>query len=69
MFSEPHYFASAQKFLGVLHAGPTITIEGKVLVTKIPTVSGHRTVTDAMMHLGFAISAARVQELTLLVGI
>jgi hypothetical protein len=63
MFSEPRYFASAQKFLGVLHAGPTITVDGKVLVTKIPMVAGRRTIIDTMMHLGFAISAARVQEL------
>lgn len=63
MFSEPSYFASAQKFLGVLHAGPTITIEGKVLVSKIPTTNSSKTLVETMMHLGFAISAKKVREL------
>jgi hypothetical protein len=63
MFSEPRFFASAQKFLGVLYAGPTIDVEGKVLVASIPTTSTSKTLVQTMMHLGFVISAKKVQEL------
>lgn len=62
MFDDRSYFASASKFLGVLHSGPTFTNTGNVVTTAIPT-KRQVAVVDAMMHLGYAVSAARVLEL------
>jgi hypothetical protein len=60
MFHDPHYFGSATRFLGVLYAGPTTTIEGEVVLSRIPT---GRTRSEAMMHLGYLIKGQRVREL------
>lgn len=62
MFDDRSYFASASKFLGVLHSGPTFVSTGEVIATSIPTKKQHAVI-DSMMHLGYAVSAARVLEL------
>lgn len=62
MFDDRHYFASASRFLGVLHSGPTFTSTGDVVVTSIPTKK-QVAVVNTMMHLGYAVSAHRVLEL------
>lgn len=56
LYLDRKYFASAQRFLGILYAGPTIDIEGKVLVSKIPTSNNGRFIAQSMMHLGYVIA-------------
>lgn len=65
MYYEPNYFASAQKFLGILYAGPTINTEGHVLVSKIPTSNSQRVSIQTMMHLGYVITGKKIQEFIL----
>jgi hypothetical protein len=62
MFDDRNYFASAARFLGVLHSGPTMTNTGEIVVTSIPTRK-QLAVVDTMMHLGYAVSASKVLEL------
>lgn len=62
MFDDRHLFASASRFLGVLHSGPTFTNTGEVVTMAIPTTKQVATV-QTMMHLGYAVSADKVLEL------
>ena len=60
VFHDQQYFASAVRFLGVLYAGPTTTIEGEVVLSKIPT---NKTRAESMMHLGYVIKGRKVLEM------
>jgi hypothetical protein len=60
VFHDLKYFASAVRFLGVLYAGPTTTLEGEVILSKIPT---KRACVEGMMHLGYVIKGSKVLEL------
>jgi hypothetical protein len=57
VFHDRQYFASATRFLGVLYAGPTTTIDGEVVLSAIPT---KRTTAQSMMHLGYVIKSKEV---------
>jgi Domain of unknown function (DUF4303)/Trypsin-like peptidase domain len=62
MYYEPRHFSSAEKFLGMLYAGPTIALNGEVLVSKIPTSHGKDVTVRSMMHLGYAIQGNVVRD-------
>lgn len=62
VFHDTQYFASAVRFLGVLYAGPTTTMEGDVILEHIPTKKAFARVAG-MMHLGYIIKGAKVLEL------
>lgn len=47
-------------FLGVLHAGPMYTAEGKLVVKNIPTAAEPRALTQVPMNLGIVIKAAEL---------
>lgn len=49
-------------FLGVLFAGPVITVNGKIEASPIPT-STFISRSQLMMHLGYCIKSSRVEEL------
>ncbi len=62
MYYEPGYFASAQRFLGILYAGPTIDADGQILVTKIPTSTKNFVTVQTMMHLGYVITGKKIRD-------
>ena len=51
-------------FLGILHAGPTVTIDGQIEVTTVPTGRSLITRSQTMMHLGYAIKSREVESAT-----
>lgn len=48
-------------FLGILHAGPMYTAEGKLVVKNIPTAAEPRAMTQVPMNLGIVIKAAELR--------
>lgn len=50
-------------FLGVLHAGPTMTAKGEIVPVDIPTKQRSEASTEIMVHLGYAIKAKEVLAL------
>lgn len=63
VFHDLQYFASAVRFLGVLYAGPTISLEGEVSLKNIPTRADPKASVESMMHLGYVIKGSKVLEL------
>lgn len=63
VFHDLQYFASAIRFLGVLYAGPTISLEGEVILKKIPTRAEPTASVKSMIHLGYVIKGSKVLEL------
>jgi len=57
MLAEPQFF-----FLGVLHSGPMMTAEGKIVPAPVPT-SSEIARTDVTIHLGYCVKASKVEEL------
>jgi V8-like Glu-specific endopeptidase len=57
------FMGSRLIFLGVLYAGPQMTVTGEIIVTDIPTVQTPLAVSKTMINLGYAIKAERVMEL------
>lgn len=68
VYHDLQYFASAVRFLGVLHAGPTLTLEGNVAMRSIPTRLNSSFEVKTMIHLGYVIKAEKVLELTQFIG-
>ena len=50
-------------FLGILYAGPTITVNGEVIVKNIPTAAITMAEIQTMMNLGYVIKAEKVLEM------
>jgi hypothetical protein len=61
---DTEYFAGAVRFLGVLHAGPDISLEGEILRKKVPINTDPAVRVSSMIHLGYIIKASKVLELT-----
>ena len=49
-------------FLGVLYAGPQLTVTGEIIVVDVPTVQTEIVASKMMMNLGFVIKADRIME-------
>ena len=64
VFYDLQYFASAVRFLGVLYAGPTYTLDGNVSLRRIPTCSSRSSGVETMIHLGYVIKSREVLQLT-----
>ena len=52
VFHDLQYFASAARFLGVLYAGPTFSLDGDIVRRTIPTHSDPAVRVESMIHLG-----------------
>lgn len=63
LLNDYKYFGGVDKFLGVLHAGPTFNEIGEVVVREIPTRREALSITPLMIHLGFVIKAREVLRL------
>lgn len=50
-------------FLGILHAGPTIAVDGNIVIKNIPTATIPMAEIQTMMNLGYVIKAEKVLEL------
>lgn len=50
-------------FLGILYAGPTITVDGNIVVKDIPTAAVSMAEMQTMMNLGYVIKAEKVLEM------
>ena len=50
-------------FLGILHAGPTISVDGKITIRDIPTTAIPVAEMNTMMNLGYVIKASKVLEM------
>ena len=50
-------------FLGILHAGPTISVDGKIVIKNIPTNTIPIAEMNTMMNLGYVIKASKVIEM------
>lgn len=53
--------------LGILYAGPQMTITGDIVVVDIPTVQTPMSVSKTMINLGYVIKAERILELEKLI--
>lgn len=51
------------KLLGVLYAGPYMTVTGNIITVDIPTSQTSMALTDTMINLGYVIKAERIAEL------
>jgi hypothetical protein len=63
MLFDYNYFASTTRLLGILYAGPTITTEGQILISRIPTQDKPTAYLNTMMNLGFAVRATELLTL------
>lgn len=52
-------------FLGILYAGPTITVDGNIVVKDIPTAAVSMAEMQTMMNLGYVIKAEKVLEMVM----
>lgn len=50
-------------FLGILYAGPTITVDGNIVIKNIPTSAIPMAEIQTMMNLGYVIKAEKVLEM------
>ena len=50
-------------FLGILYAGPTISVDGRIIVKDIPTTVTPIPEMSTMMNLGYVIKAKKILEL------
>ena len=50
-------------FLGILHAGPTISVDGQIVIKDIPTKAVPYAEINTMMNLGYVIRAEKVLEM------
>ncbi len=50
-------------FLGILHAGPTISVDGKIVIKEVPTNAIPVAEMNTMMNLGYVIKASKVLEM------
>jgi hypothetical protein len=63
LFFDRDYFAGAQRFLGVLYAGPVFSSEGAIKIRDVPTRIEAFPVVQSMVHLGYVIKAREVLTL------
>ena len=70
-FPAPDGWAIGDRFifLGVLHAGPTIDVNGSINIVDVPTVATPVVSTRLMMNLGMVIKAEQLNALRPLLGI
>lgn len=50
-------------FLGILYAGPTIAVDGNIVIKNIPTATVPMAEIKTMMNLGYVIKAEKVLEM------
>lgn len=53
--------AHRTKLIGVLYAGPQLTIDGKLEVVPIPTSAGYRISSKTVMNLGYCIKSTELR--------
>lgn len=55
--------SASYSLLGILYAGPTLTVDGKIVVKDIPTAAVPMAEMKTMMNLGYAMKIRKAVEL------